>query len=91
MKSSDVVLIIAAVIFPPIAVFLVNGWGEDLLISALLTLVGYFPGLIHVFYLIYRKFQAEETYGEGQYESTGHGNYQPINSAAPTPPSYGAV
>lgn len=38
---------------PPVGVFLVAGCGVDLLINILLTLLGYFPGHIHAFYIEY--------------------------------------
>jgi hypothetical protein len=40
-----------------------------------LTLLGYFPGHIHAFYLIYKKMQAEERYGAAGYTYLGNGNY----------------
>jgi hypothetical protein len=45
-------------------VFLISGCSADFLINILLTLLGYFPGHIHAFYLEYvyykRKEQAEQ-------------------------------
>ncbi|KAF2651267.1 hypothetical protein K491DRAFT_550072, partial [Lophiostoma macrostomum CBS 122681] len=38
---------------PPVGVFLISGCGADLLINILLTILGYFPGHIHAFYLEY--------------------------------------
>jgi len=38
---------------PPLGVFLVAGCGADFLINILLTLLGYFPGHIHAFYIEY--------------------------------------
>lgn len=40
-----------------------------------LTILGYFPGHIHAFYLIYKKMQAEERYGAAGYTYLGNGNY----------------
>ncbi|KAA6413403.1 MAG: Plasma membrane proteolipid 3 [Lasallia pustulata] len=38
---------------PPVGVFLIAGCGADLLVNICLTILGYFPGHIHAFYLIY--------------------------------------
>jgi uncharacterized membrane protein YqaE (UPF0057 family) len=38
---------------PPLGVFLVAGCGADLFINILLTLLGFFPGHIHAFYVEY--------------------------------------
>jgi uncharacterized membrane protein YqaE (UPF0057 family) len=38
---------------PPLGVFLVAGCGPDFFINILLTLLGYFPGHIHAFYIEY--------------------------------------
>lgn len=41
--------IILNILLPPLAVFLQHGVGTALLISILLTLVGWLPGVIHAF------------------------------------------
>lgn len=46
-------LIIITIFVPPVGVFLVAGCGIDLLINILLTILGYFPGHIHAFYIEY--------------------------------------
>ncbi|KAJ7273618.1 Alpha/Beta hydrolase protein [Mycena haematopus] len=46
--ASDIIKIIAAVVLPPLGVFLERGCGADLLINILLTVLGYIPGIIHV-------------------------------------------
>ncbi|KAJ5573761.1 uncharacterized protein N7459_008188 [Penicillium hispanicum] len=38
---------------PPLGVFLISGCGVDFWINVLLTILGYFPGHIHAFYLEY--------------------------------------
>ncbi|KAF9225526.1 UPF0057-domain-containing protein [Gyrodon lividus] len=92
VKSSDVVLILVAIIFPPAAAAFVAGCSCDLLINICLTILGYFPGHIHAFWLIYKKMQAEERYGQGGFVYAGSGQYHPINNQAyPTAPGYGAV
>ncbi|MBB4053401.1 uncharacterized membrane protein YqaE (UPF0057 family) [Devosia subaequoris] len=51
----DVVRIILSVIIPPIGVFLQVGLGLHFWLNILLTLLGYFPGLIHAVWVILRK------------------------------------
>ncbi|MGB3606229.1 MAG: YqaE/Pmp3 family membrane protein [Psychroserpens sp.] len=43
--------IILNILLPPLAVFLVHGIGTEFLISLLLTLVGWLPGVIYAFYV----------------------------------------
>ncbi|PKK48413.1 hypothetical protein CI102_8131 [Trichoderma harzianum] len=50
--TSDICKIILAIILPPVGVFLERGCGADLLINILLTILGYFPGIIHALYII---------------------------------------
>jgi len=47
--------IILAIILPPLAVGLKKGIGSAFLISILLTLVGWLPGVIHAFYVLSKK------------------------------------
>ncbi|KAH7886056.1 hypothetical protein F5I97DRAFT_1927937 [Phlebopus sp. FC_14] len=93
VKSSDVVLILVAIIFPPAAAAFIAGCSCDLFINVCLTILGYFPGHIHAFWLIYKKMQAEERYGRGGFVYAGNGNYQPLNHPPyPNPaPNYGAA
>jgi len=51
----DVLRIILSVIIPPIGVFLQVGIGLQFWLNILLTLLGYFPGLIHAIWVILRK------------------------------------
>jgi len=46
--------IVLAVIFPPLAVLTRVGMGCAFWLNVVLTLMGYFPGLIHAVYLIGR-------------------------------------
>ncbi|KAF9486234.1 UPF0057-domain-containing protein [Pholiota conissans] len=95
VKSSDVLLILVAILFPPAAAAFVTGCSCDLLINILLTILGYIPGHIHAFWLIYKKMQAEERFGNGGFIYIGNGQYQPLyatnNPAQPTPQYYGAT
>lgn len=51
----DLVRIIAAILLPPLGVFLQVGIGVDFWINILLTLLGYIPGIIHAIWVIARK------------------------------------
>ena len=44
--------IILAILLPPIAVFLKNGVGKDLIINIILCLIFYVPGILHALWLI---------------------------------------
>ncbi|KAJ7232975.1 hypothetical protein B0H12DRAFT_1144504 [Mycena haematopus] len=90
VKGSDVLLIFVAILFPPAAAAFITGCSCDLLINILLTLLGYIPGHIHAFWLIYKKMKAEERYGAGGFRYTGNGTYEPLAQAQPQP-YYGAT
>ncbi|KAF8716016.1 hypothetical protein AX14_012499 [Amanita brunnescens Koide BX004] len=81
VKTSDIILIIVAILFPPAAAAIITGCSCDLLINICLTILGYFPGHLHAFWLIYKKMQAEERYGVGGFIYAGNGVYQPIYQA----------
>jgi uncharacterized membrane protein YqaE (UPF0057 family) len=49
---NKIVLIILAILLPPVAVFLNNGAGKDLLINIVLCLFFYIPGILHALWLI---------------------------------------
>ncbi|KKB08307.1 YqaE/Pmp3 family membrane protein [Devosia chinhatensis] len=51
----DIIRIILSVIIPPVGVFLQVGLGLHFWLNILLTLLGYFPGLIHAIWVILRK------------------------------------
>ncbi|WP_435312093.1 YqaE/Pmp3 family membrane protein [Primorskyibacter sedentarius] len=51
----DLIRIIAAVILPPLGVFLQVGIGKHFWINILLTLLGYIPGIVHAVWVIARK------------------------------------
>lgn len=48
---NKIVLIILAILLPPVAVFLKNGAGKDLLINVILCLFFYVPGILHALWL----------------------------------------
>ncbi|CAL1709068.1 unnamed protein product [Somion occarium] len=96
VATSDVVLIIVAILFPPAAAAFVTGCSCDLLINICLTILGYIPGHLHAFWLIYKKMRAEEEYGRGGFQYVGNGQYEPINTPPPgvapqAPVNYGAT
>ncbi|MBW4536135.1 MAG: YqaE/Pmp3 family membrane protein [Pleurocapsa minor HA4230-MV1] len=51
----DVIRILLSILIPPLGVFLQVGIGVDFWINILLTLLGYFPGLIHAIWIITKK------------------------------------
>lgn len=48
----DLIRILLSLVVPPLGVFLQVGLGKDFWINVVLTLLGYFPGLIHAIYII---------------------------------------
>ncbi len=51
----DVVRILAAIILPPLGVFMQVGLGLHFWLNILLTLLGYVPGIIHAIWVVVRK------------------------------------
>ena len=51
-KQNKVLLIILAIILPPVAVFLKKGAGKDLLINIILCILFFLPGVIHALWLV---------------------------------------
>ncbi|GAA5954224.1 hypothetical protein JCM3765_005324 [Sporobolomyces pararoseus] len=89
-RTSDILLILVAILFPPAAAGILTGCSCDLLINIALTMLGYIPGHLHAFWLIYKNAQAEERYGKGGYHYLGNGEYAPIgHHSVPAPPAYG--
>lgn len=50
--DNKLVLIILAILLPPVAVALKKGAGKDLLINIILTLFFFVPGLIHALIVV---------------------------------------
>ncbi|GAA5899973.1 YqaE/Pmp3 family membrane protein [Sporobolomyces salmoneus] len=84
-RTSDILLILVAILFPPAAAGILTGCSCDLLINIALTMLGYIPGHLHAFWLIYKNAQAEERYGKGGFQYLGNGEYAPVAA----PPAYG--
>jgi len=51
----DIVRLIAAILLPPLGVFLQVGLTGQFWINVLLTLLGYIPGIIHAVWIILRR------------------------------------
>lgn len=51
----ELIRIIISVLVPPLGAFLKVGLGLQFWVNLLLTLLGYFPGLVHVIWLLVRK------------------------------------
>ncbi len=51
----DIIRIIAAVLLPPLGVFLQVGIGKAFWINIVLTLLGFLPGIIHAVWIIAKK------------------------------------
>lgn len=49
---NKILLIILAILLPPVAVFLKKGVGKDLIINILLCLLFVMPGMVHALWLI---------------------------------------
>ena len=49
--DNKLILIIAAVLLPPVAVFLGKGFGKDLIINIVLCFFFWVPGIIHALWL----------------------------------------
>ena len=49
---NKIVLIILALLLPPVAVFLKNGAGKDLIINIILCILFYIPGVLHALWLV---------------------------------------
>jgi uncharacterized membrane protein YqaE (UPF0057 family) len=48
----DLLHIIAAILLPPLGVFLQVGIGKHFWINILLTILGYIPGIVHAIWVI---------------------------------------
>lgn len=53
--NMDIIRILLSILLPPLGVFLQVGIGAQFWINILLTILGYFPGVIHAVYIIAKK------------------------------------
>ncbi len=51
---NKLLLIIIAILLPPVAVFFKSGVGQDLLINIILCLLFWFPGILHSLWVVTR-------------------------------------
>ncbi|MFO8039454.1 MAG: YqaE/Pmp3 family membrane protein [Sodalinema sp.] len=51
----DIVRLIAAILLPPLGVFLQVGLTGQFWLNILLTLLGYIPGIVHAVWIIARR------------------------------------
>jgi len=49
---NNIILVILAILLPPLAVFLNKGAGKDLLINIILCLFFYVPGILHALWVV---------------------------------------
>ncbi|MCA9439291.1 MAG: YqaE/Pmp3 family membrane protein [Candidatus Omnitrophica bacterium] len=52
---ADLIRILFSILLPPLGVFLQVGLGLQFWINIVLTILGYFPGVIHAVYIIAKK------------------------------------
>ncbi|ABI69957.1 MULTISPECIES: YqaE/Pmp3 family membrane protein [Shewanella] len=52
MDSNKLLLVIIAILLPPVAVLLKKGMGKDLLINILLCIFFFVPGLVHALWVV---------------------------------------
>lgn len=65
LTKDDLILIIIAMFFPPVSVYLRKGlWTKDFLINILLTLLLGLPGFIHAVWLIYTSSELRDRTSE---------------------------
>ncbi|KAK7203777.1 hypothetical protein BZA70DRAFT_268706 [Myxozyma melibiosi] len=62
---SSILVIIASLFLPPLGVAFISGCSVDFLINIGLTMLGYFPGLLHALYLEYVYYSRREDASNG--------------------------
>lgn len=93
MCSADCLLVIIAIIFPPLPVWVKRGLcSADSLINIALCCLGFLPGLIHAWYIISVTPDEYEyqTVPNGDVERDGNVSYYYVTCPHATPPSHGA-
>ncbi|ROV88880.1 hypothetical protein VSDG_08940 [Cytospora chrysosperma] len=93
---SLILLILVTLLFPPVGVALVAGCGVDVLINICLTVLGYIPGHIHAFYILYVYYSRQEraaAYGRapGIYSERVQTGGKGYASPAAGPGGYGTI
>ncbi|MEL6246004.1 MAG: YqaE/Pmp3 family membrane protein [Pseudomonadota bacterium] len=54
LSANDLLLILASILLPPLAVALKRGIGWPFVLNILLTVLGYVPGLVHAIWIVAR-------------------------------------
>ncbi|MEO0698057.1 MAG: YqaE/Pmp3 family membrane protein [Pseudomonadota bacterium] len=54
LSVNDLLLILASILLPPLAVALKRGIGWPFVLNILLTVLGYVPGLVHAIWIVAR-------------------------------------
>ncbi len=52
MDTNKLLLVLIAILLPPVGVFLKVGAGKDLLINIVLCLLFWFPGVLHALWVV---------------------------------------
>jgi len=52
LMDNKLILILLAIFLAPIAVFMKNGAGKDLVINIILCILFFFPGMVHALWLV---------------------------------------
>ena len=55
VTATDTIKVIAAILLPPLGVFLEVGVKGHFWLNILLTLLGFIPGILHALYVIVKK------------------------------------
>ncbi|KAF2402997.1 hypothetical protein EJ06DRAFT_554541 [Trichodelitschia bisporula] len=66
---SAILLVLITIFLPPLGVLLIAGCSTDFLINLILTILGFFPGHIHAFYLEYVYYSRLDRAKAGVYDS----------------------
>lgn len=52
LQTNTLLMVIIAILIPPLAVFLKRGLGMAFILNLILTLIFYLPGLIHALFVV---------------------------------------
>lgn len=55
LDTNTLLMVIIAILLPPVAVFLKKGAGKDLVINLVLCVLFWLPGLVHALWTVTRK------------------------------------
>ncbi|KAL1411215.1 Plasma membrane proteolipid 3 [Vanrija pseudolonga] len=93
VRGSDILIALIIILFPPAGVAILTGCSCDLLIAIGLTILGYLPGHLYGFYILWKKMRAEELYGDHGYVYLGNGEFVPRDELPPQlqQPYYGST